>query len=130
LPYSSFLVQCYSRPGIKLITRQHAEAVLHADFESGLYCIGDVELWSPERWPNFVDNWRFTPTPEAVLAEQQEAALAIITENDRTWEEIDSCEQEEDWAEFEAWLDGLAPTPGELEARDLGDCGFGHLELP
>lgn len=29
-------------------------------------------------------------------------------------------------AEYEAWLDSLAPCEGELEHRDLTDCGLGH----
>jgi hypothetical protein len=111
--------------GVKIISREHAEAVLHADFEAGLFCTGDVELWPAEMWPSFTDDWRFEPTPEAILAEQEAEALAIVAEMELIAETLDDFEHEDQvyFREYYRFLDALAPLPEELEVRD---CGLGH----
>lgn len=136
--------------GMKCPTHEHLERALHDDFETGLYCWGDVDCWRPEQWPSSVDNW-FFETTNLDHSEQDTAYLAdadahherdvnnphdetelemILTgvEHERAIldQEYEESIEEIDFEEFHRWLDSLEPTIGELEARDMSDCGFGH----
>jgi hypothetical protein len=112
----------------RTISRDYTEQLLNADAEAGAYCNGDVEIWPAERWPLWTDDWRWEPTEMTVLAEQEAAALSAMAEADLVAETIAEYEAEEefDQAEYEAFLDSLAPSPGKLELRDISDCGLGH----
>jgi hypothetical protein len=103
-----------NEPTVKFKTtlRDHAEAVLHHDFEAGLYCTGDVEIWPAELWPEWTTNWHWEPTEaDAAWAE------AELNQAARNFDLVD--EPKLEWPgtreEWERWLDALAPTDGELE---------------
>lgn len=112
--------------GRRELQRDYAEQLLHADFEAGCYCDGDVDVWNPERWGAYCDNWFWSTTEttpdeterDMVRATEEEEAAIADAEHDG-WSEMDH----EEWLAF---LDAIEPTIDELAARDLGDCGLGH----
>ncbi len=66
---------------------------------------------------------------DAEVLEEEAFVRALMAERAEFEATIAACEfeKEMDVEGFHRWLNSLEPTMGELEARDLGDCGFGHV---
>lgn len=110
--------------GANLVTRDQAEQLLHADDMIGQWLTGDVDVYPPDQWCAWVDDWRWEPTIEPDETELEMVRTAIEEEVAILDQEFE--ESGMDTEEFHRWLDSLEPTIGELEARDMSDCGFGH----
>jgi hypothetical protein len=112
--------------GVNLCTRDQGEQLLHADSLIGEYCNGDVDVFPPELWPAWTDDWRWETCPPT----DKEAAdtLDYLAECDRLAEDLDDFEHEDEvyLRDFYRMLDSIAPLPEELEVRDLGDAFLGH----
>jgi hypothetical protein len=102
--------------------QDHVEMILHADESLAIARSGDLEFHSAEEWSDSFDNWLYGIPSDL----EAKVALAAMAEGDVIAEEIQECENEEDWAEYEAWLIAREPTLGELEARDLTDAFIGE----
>lgn len=66
---------------------------------------------------------------EVALLEEEELVRALMAEQAEHEAIIADCEFEDemDMEEFHRWLDAMESTYGELELRDLGDPGLGHM---
>lgn len=67
---------------------------------------------------------------DVALLEEEEFVRALVAEQAELEAIIADCEFEEapeDMEEFHEWLDSMEAAYGELELRDLGDPGFGHM---
>lgn len=110
--------------GANLVTRDQAEQLLHADDMIGQWLTGDVDVYPPDQWCPWVDDWRWEPTIEPNEAERE-----IVEHNAREEAEIADSEFESD-LEYQQWLSSLEASEADLDAMEryyeTRSWDFGH----